>query len=70
MTDSKGARGESVIVCCVQVPGGRWVSLEPVGLLILDKDKDKPIHDHRCLMSIIILKNPYDCTYIIVWCIY
>jgi len=33
---------------CVQVPDGRWVSLEPVGLFILDKEKDKTIiNDHR-----------------------
>jgi len=53
MTVSKGARRESVVVCCVQVPDGRWlVSLEPVGLFILDKDTDKTIHDRRlsCLI--------------------
>jgi len=33
--------------CCVQEPDGRWVSLEPVRLFILDKDKYIIIYDHN-----------------------
>jgi len=43
MTATEGAWRESVVV-----PDGRWVSLESMGLLILDKDKGKTIYDHRC----------------------
>jgi len=45
MAATKGERRKSV-VCKSPMVDGRWVSLEPVGLFILDKDKHIKIYDH------------------------